>query len=342
MRERASSLKRTLSVKRVFSRRSLANGSTHVRLLIHTIQISRIPVRNTTVFVHWSVPTLNLEGDLKRTIVNSDTSSAKWSGETITIDTILDDNQELNVHFTLHEDVVTRIGRSAAWKQYGTGSFNIAVMKKNETNQLMIIPLLNGKKNTCMLEMHIDHISPTITDIFKNMAKPIVCCDDSFLIGAFYECPLEWPLGVERISERWPRIKDRLAQALEKTASLRTDESHVYWYSVLRALGCERSDEVLRDAMRRLRDIGVESINSRRSNLYSFMLQFQWSEDDQTEWACNVARKMASDVMDPLIEEREVAPGSKDRLEDLCDWLRCYGNIADARNLLEVALDRLD
>lgn len=343
MRERASSLVRTISMKRVLSRRNLVSGSSHVRFKIHSIDVSRIPLRNSTVFIHWSVPLLGLHGDTKRVVIQNN-KSASWFAESIIVDTIVEDKTDLTIEFTLHEDVVVRNGRQTTWKSLGTGSFNVNLMKRTETNQLLIIPLGNGKKNTCSMELRVDGEAPNITDLFVKK----VCCDDAFLIHAFHECPLTWnehdvAEGVLRIKERWPRIAERLTETLQASTTTRTVKSHVYWCYVLRSL--EASGETIRDAVRPLKQIAVDGImhGIMPSEIYDSLIEMRWVEKDIFDWASNVARETTSRILDPLVDGKDTDSGYKSlygaHLERFSEWLSVRFIVCDVKLLLVRAID---
>ena len=332
-------------MKRVFSRRSLVVGSTHVRFKIHSFNVSRLPLRNSTVFIHWTIPLLGLQGDLKRCVIQP-TKSASWGTDIITVDTILEEKTELVIQFILHEDVVVRNGRQTTWKQLGVGSFNINLMKRNDANQLMIIPLENGKKNTCMLEMRIDGEAPSIADLFENVTK--VCCDDAFLIDAFYECPQKWsedgiPEGAKRLKDRWPRIAERVNRALQNTQTLRTVKSQAYWCVVLRSLECDV--DILRDTIRPLKEMSVDNImhGVMPSEVYDCLIESRWKESDIFDWASSVAREVCSRILDPLVDGKSNDAGYKKlygaHLERFSDWISVRFIICDVKLLLIRAMD---
>jgi hypothetical protein len=243
---------------------------------------------------------------------------------------------------------VVRAGRQTTWKQLGVGSFNVNLMKRNDLNQLMIIPLENGKKNTCMLEMRIDGEAPSISDLFEKIADAKVCCDDAFLIGAFYECPLTWsdetPEGAKRLKDRWPRIAERLGKAIQNTHLSRTTKSQAYWCMVLRSLECER--DLLQDAVRPLKEVSVGNImhGVMPSDVYDCLIETRWLETDIFEWASSIAREVSSRVLDPMVDGKEVDPGYKQlygaHLERFSEWLSVRFIVCDVRLLLVRAIDK--
>lgn len=347
MRERASSLARTVSMKRVFSRRSLqvSSSTNHLRYVLRSFNVSRIPIRNTTVFLHWEVPLLGLSGDCKRSVVQA-TKTAEWQDAKIVIDTIAEEKTEIMVLITLYEDVVVRTGRNTTWKQLGQGSFNINLMNRTQVNQLLIIPLENGKKNTCMLEMRIDGEAPNIADLFENI-KASICCDDAYMIEAFYHCPLKWnedgtPEGAIRLKSRWPRIAERVNLALQATQPTRTWKSQAYWCTVLRHLECE--GDVMRDTLRPLRVEAVDGIMQglMPTELYNGLIEAHWVDADLFQWASSVAREVSSRALDPLVEGKtEFKTQHASHVERFSEWLSCRFAICEVRMLLERALDEL-
>lgn len=329
-------MERSISLKRVLSRRFSVSSSSF-RVTIRFVQISRLPERNALVFIRWPQGTTHQ-------VLSDDSFTATWTSESATLQV----GALESIPLQLHENAIK-------WKKLATGELDLSKLDQAKPDQLVILPLYHSDaKDACMLELRVT-VALASTGRARSVsdASAIVvqrdCCDDAFLVRAFFECPLTWRAdgqseGAHRLRRRWPDLSARLYQALQATIETRSDLWLAYWYSAFRQLGADRHADLPRELLLTLRKRAADAIEEAGvmpDAMFRDLMTARFSDDDLMAWASSLARDVGSRVLQRslVVCVDEPHAMSRDWLLRFDEWLSVRYAVVGARKLLERALE---
>lgn len=335
MRGRSNSLKRVLS-------RRFSISSAAFRVSIRFVAISRLPERGALVFVRWPQGTT-------RQILSDENFFAQWASESATLEVPALECIELQ----LQESAV----QGKKWKTLARGSLDLSKVDPGVADQQIWLPLYYpGAKDACQLELRVTLSLPQQQQRGRSVSDATIlplpvrdCCDEAFLVRAFYECPLTWrpdgkSEGAHRLRLRWPDFSPRLFQALQATMATRSDLWLAYWYMVYRQLGADRHSDSPRELMLELRNRAASAIAEAGlmpDAMFRDLMTARFSDDDLMAWASSLAREVGSRSLQQslvvCIDEPHAM--SRDWLLRFDEWLGVRYAVVGARKLLERALE---
>lgn len=327
------------SLKRVLSRRSVTGNDFRARWTVRIHAATAVPVNNTTVFVHWQA--LGLEGDSKMVMVLE--NACRWSGESVVLESVLDQREPADMVLEMREDVLVRSLRGKERKVLGTGVLNLRKLDRGLLNQRVVIPLMRpGSKDRAVhLELYVDAPAPmTAAQLMDAVAVRYNCCDDAFLTTAMRECPLEEGEGIRRLRAKWPGVRDAFERTLRTAAPHARTRWLAYWVQVAREL-----DAAAGEAARELCNRAVERAQQGRGldGILAALRFARWEDAAILEWGKSLARETASRAVEPILSgnaSEGYRANAQVRLEMLRVWLLQCEVVAAAADLLVNAIDR--